>query len=293
MKKAAFVGLGILLCALVFGFFRPSDAHRIKISWNIAPGAPFFMGVIPYMTSEAIHEELGPLTKFLGNHLKRPVSIVVATDYEMLGRLLDYGKVHFAWFSATSYHNLNLKNDWEVLCRPVRGGEIRHRGQIVARSDSSYKSLADLKGKTFAYVDRNSGTGFVYPNKIFREAGIDPLEFFGEVVFTGNHTHSQEGLLSGKYDAIATFDIARAQGSDSSIVSSFTVLAETDFALNDPMVVRKDLDPDLKKNLTDYMVKMDEYPDGVEVIRHLRQARKWDRFIYEGEVRKLFKLDKP
>jgi len=259
----------------------PEGRSDLKITWEVSSTPPLYLGVIPYMSETALTQEMGPVMAYLSKDLKCEVKINVASDYEGLGRLLDLGKVQVAWFSSTSFERLNGAGVWETLCRPVHDGKAGHSGVIVARADGLVKTLADLKGRRFAYVDRFSGTGFVQANAFFREHGIDPLTFFGDVVLTGNHSFSIDGLLKGEFDGAATFDVFGDQADHgfASVTAKLICIATTGFIPNDPVVVRKDMDTALKFRLRELFIHMADHEGGKEVLAQLGRLRHWDAFI--------------
>ncbi|HNV68596.1 MAG TPA: phosphate/phosphite/phosphonate ABC transporter substrate-binding protein [Candidatus Ozemobacteraceae bacterium] len=309
----------VVLAAVTIGFWwnRTSDPEAIRITWEIASAPPLIMGVIPYLPEQLLKREFHALTGYLSKNLHREVQLNFAVDYESLGRLLDLGKVQLAWFSANSFESLNRENRWESICRPLREGAVRHRGAIVVREGSGIRTLAELRGRRFAYVDRHSGTGFVMPNQLFRAEGIDPLRFFSEVTFTGNHSTSISGVLSGAYDAAAVYDVYSGHAlwaldlktqktipvpvsSESPVVmeashtrlvpgSGFAheglfCIAFTEWLLNDPVAVRRDMDATFKEQIRDLLVNMKKYPGGSEVLQELSQLRKWNGFIDERSL---------
>lgn len=276
-------GLALCSCliwvALAGG--SPEGRSDLTISWTVSATPPLVLGVIPYMTEAALNREMGPIMTYLSRHLNREVKINVASDYQALGRLLDLGKVQLAWFSSTSFEKLNEAGDWESLCRPLRDGKIDHDGVIVARVDGPVKTLADLKGRRFAYVDRFSGTGFVQANAFFRAQGIDPLRYFQSITLTGNHSFSIDGVLRGEFDGAAIFDVfgEQADGGLTSSTAQLVCIATTGAILNDPVVVRKDLDVALKDRLRDLFVRMPSHEGGKEVLAELHRIRRWDAFV--------------
>src|SRR5204862_4784158 len=83
------------------------------------------------------------------------------------------------------------------------------------RKESGIKSVEELRGKTIAFVDPASSSGYIYPMVLLVQRGLvrnrDPKTFFREVVFSGAHDASMRALLNGHVDAIASFDLAREQ----------------------------------------------------------------------------------
>jgi phosphonate transport system substrate-binding protein len=75
---------------------------------------------------------------------------------------------------------------------------------IIAKKDSGLKKLEDLKGKRIAYVDPKSGSGYLYPQLLFKKKGWTDKNF-SEVKFSGSHSASVEMLENKQVDAIAIF----------------------------------------------------------------------------------------
>jgi len=267
-----------------FSTLSGNERTALTIEWKTATQLPIRVGVLPYLTEEALRKEMQPVAEYLGRNLGRPSRLIVAGDYEALGRLLDLQRIDVAWFSSNSLAQHD-KGKWEVLCRPLRNGIAYNRGIIVARNDGKTHVMDDLRGRRFAFVDRNSGTGFVQPLKFFRSKGIDPLQFFGQVAFTGNHSYSLEGVLNGEFDGAALFDVFSGVGSQSwNGPASLTLIAETGWILNDALVCRKTEDPQLKSRILDLMVHMERHPGGKELLSELNHIRHWDRFIGTDQI---------
>jgi len=67
---------------------------------------------------------------------------------------------------------------------------------IYARRDSGIKPVDDLAGKVWAYRDTGSTTGYIFPNMLFNNKGIE----LGRTVETGGHTNSMVALIEGQCD---------------------------------------------------------------------------------------------
>src|SRR5437870_1771294 len=63
-----------------------------------------------------------------------------------------------------------------------------YKSQILVRVDSGINTLADLKGKKFAFVDALSASGYVYPTLVVKnKTGQEPKTFFSQTIFAGGH----------------------------------------------------------------------------------------------------------
>ena len=284
-----FIGVVLILALLVLAGGRNDSFSPIEAKFIVESPPSLVLGVIPYLSVEALKKEMDPIARYLERRLERPVKLNVCPNYKSLGKLLDLNRVHVAWFSAVSYLQLKTGEEWEVLSRPMRHEKLVYKGLIVTLADSPYHTLEDLEGTTFAYVDRNSGSGFFYPNRLFKKKGINPLTFFEKVVFTNSHDQSLHGVSNGHYVAAAVYEGLILKG-DENINPQFRVITPTDSIPNDPVVVRRDLDPGLKRKLKEAMLTMHENEEGKEVMSHLKELRGVSRFVDEAEVKKSLSL---
>lgn len=253
-------------------------ATESQVTWRFADRPVVSLGILPYRADEKLKEEFAPLQRYLGHHLQASVTLNIPMDYEALIQLMDYGKVQMAWFGNTLFERTAKDHGLEILCRPVVNGQTQNRGVIVVLESSPFTDLEQLKGRRFAYVDRNSGTGFISPARLLRGRGHDPMNFFGEVRFTGNHSTSLDQLRGGQVDGAAVFVDPIASGT---ILQGLRVLAWTDWIPTDPIVVRSDLPASLKTKLKELFVEMERLPLGSETLQAFRQSRGFERFQAE------------
>ena len=89
--------------------------------------------------------------------------------------LLYQGRLDLVWCTPALYMRDRGKVPYELLCAISRSGRKNHGGVIVVRKEGPIRSVKDLKGAVFSYVDRESATGFLLPNQYLETQGIDPL----------------------------------------------------------------------------------------------------------------------
>jgi phosphonate transport system substrate-binding protein len=150
-----------------------------------------------------------------------------------------------------------------------------YKGQFIANSASGIKTLADMKGKTFCFVDPNSTSGYIVPRIILKANGIDPDKDFKATQNAGSHNNVAIAVYKGDCDAGVTFinvvtDAAanlKAQYPD--IAEKVIPFADTDRIPNDGVQYIKTLDPALQAVISDGLVAMANDPGGNAVLRGL------------------------
>jgi phosphonate transport system substrate-binding protein len=136
------------------------------------------------------------------------VKMHVATEYAGTIEALRSKKVEFAVLGPASYAAA-----WEVtggkvepiLAGTDKFGNLGYYSVIGVKKDSPYQAIRDLKGKSFAFADPNSTSGFVVPSYYLRKQGFPPDTFFGKTGFSGSHENSILAVLNGTYDAAANW----------------------------------------------------------------------------------------
>src|SRR5512136_2155732 len=80
-----------------------------------------------------------------------------------------------------------------------------YKGQFISQVASGIKSYADLKGKTFCFVDPNSTSGYVIPRIVLKANGVDPDKDFKATQNAGSHNNVAIAVYKGDCDAGSTF----------------------------------------------------------------------------------------
>ena len=153
--------------------------------------------------------------------------------------------------------------------------EAFYKGQFIASKASGIKSFADLKGKTFCFVDPNSTSGYIVPQIVLKANGIDPAKDFKATQNAGSHNNVGIAVYKGDCDAGATFiDVltdatANLKGQYPDISDKVAAFADTDRIPNDGVQFVKTLDPKLQAVISEGLVAMAADPGGNAVLRGL------------------------
>src|SRR5215216_1289516 len=157
------------------------------------------------------------------------------------------------------------------------GGEPQpfYKAQFIANVDSGINSFADLKGKTFCFVDPNSTSGYIIPRIILAANGINPDVDFAATQNAGSHPNVAVAVYQGDCDAGVTFinvltdASADLQATYPDITDKVKVFAVSDRIPNDGMQFIKSLDPELQTVIVEGMMAMAEDPGGKAVLKSL------------------------
>jgi phosphonate transport system substrate-binding protein len=160
----------------------------------------------------AAGEEFG---QTLGRLVGVPVRVTVASDYAAVIEALRNRTADLAFTHPVGYVLANREAKATILAKNVWHGKSTFTSRFFVRKDGGVRQLEELRGRTIAFVDPASSSGYVYPMVLLIQRGLvknrDPKTFFREVVFAGSHDAAMRALVNGHVDAIASFDLARDQ----------------------------------------------------------------------------------
>jgi phosphonate transport system substrate-binding protein len=205
------------------------------------------IGFIPSVDKDSLKKAAFILAKKLQDELNVPINIYIPKSYTSLITAMKEKKVDFAFLTAGAFVSSEKDLKLQVLLKRIWAGPFYY-SVIISRQDSGIKTLNDLKGKRIAFVDPKSGSGYLYPQLLFKKKGWTD-KTFGEVKFSGSHPASVKMLENKETDAIAVFSDDKdglksawtkfAQPGDSSKIKT-KVLWESEPIPNDPFCVRQE-----------------------------------------------------
>ncbi|HTO11829.1 MAG TPA: phosphate/phosphite/phosphonate ABC transporter substrate-binding protein [Candidatus Binatia bacterium] len=153
--------------------------------------------------------------RVLGGLVGVPVRVTVASDYAAVIEALRNHTADLAFVHPVGYVLASREAKARIVARNLWHGKSSFTSRIYVRKDRGIKTVEDLRGKSIAFVDPASSSGYTYPMVLLIQRGLvknhDPKTFFKEVTFSGAHDASMRALLNGHVDAIASFDNAREQ----------------------------------------------------------------------------------
>jgi phosphate/phosphite/phosphonate ABC transporter binding protein len=258
--------LAILLAGLATNSAPAQDVRRTAATQELK------FGFTPVLSEAEMRAEFEPLMSYLSGAIGQKVVLYIAKDYGDLRTQMEAGSVDIGSFSPFAYVDAVRGGKIRIIAQSILDGSATYRGIIVARNDSGLKTLADLRGKRFAFVDPKSASGYVYPRAMLIEKGINPESYFKETIFAGTHDKVIAAVLEGRADAGAIYDGALGVAKRLGVpAENLMALASTDPIPHDAIAVRIGMDEALAKKIQLALINLDKSEAGRRVIANSKK----------------------
>ena len=180
-----------------------------------------------------------PLADYLARQLGRPVKLRTVDSWEGLAKSLASGETDMALMGPWGYVLANHQAGAEAVATILYQGKPEYFAIMITGPNSGINKIDDMKGKTFAFGDKGSTSGYLIPNHEFMLRGIDPDKFFSKVIYT-KHQAIETQVTRGELDAGADYNRNRdamieqglIKAADSRIIWTSSPLPNDAFALS-------------------------------------------------------------
>jgi len=223
-------------------------------------GGAVRFGVEPYDTAARlvpIYEKIG---KLISDKVGCKVEVFVATGYNAEIEAMRNGKLELAELGPLGYvlaHQV-AKAEAVAAFGGADGKPVTYWASVITYPSSGIKTVADIRGHSFAFSDAASTSGHLFPAYGLRKAGLDPDQDV-KAIYAGSHTASFEAIYNHKVDAgeLNSEQLESATQRGHYKDGDMIFLWKSDPIPTDPFAVRGDLPDALKKKLTDAVQHLD------------------------------------
>jgi phosphonate transport system substrate-binding protein len=192
-------------------------------------------------TVNAFKPVLNHIAQQMSDVMDEPVNVrlKITNQYDLGIEQLATGKVDFSRFGPASYVTAKEMNAGiEIVAMELVDGMKTFKGIIAVHQDSEISTLADLKGRSFAFGDELSTIGRYLAQQQLLTVGIS-AENLSSYEFLGRHDRVGTAVGAGDYDAGAlkssTFENLKSKGVPIRALASFDNVTK-------PWIVRAGLD---------------------------------------------------
>ncbi len=237
----------------------------------IAPqGKTLLIGLIPEQNIFRQIERYEPLAGYLGRKIGVNIQLKVLPLYGNVIDNFNFAGMDGAFLGSFTYALAHMKLGLEVLARPEDDrGVSTYRGIVLVRKDSGIRTVRQMRGNRFAFVDRATSAGYLFPLVYLKRAGvIRPESFFREMYFTGTHEDAIYDVLNRKADIGASKDtvLDRIAAGDPRLREELLVLGRSPAFPENALVVRHGVDESVRVKIRDVLLAMDRDPEGRKIL---------------------------
>ncbi|MHA3737777.1 putative selenate ABC transporter substrate-binding protein [Pseudomonas sp. Eth.TT006] len=163
------------------------------------------VSAIPDEAPTELLRKFEPLGAYLEQQLGMKVQFVPVADYPAVVEALATDRLDMAWLGGFTFVQAQLKTQGEGKTSVIPLVQREQDAQFTSKfitADPNVKSLADLKGKTFAFGAVSSTSGSLMPRYfMLKNDNIKPEGYFSRVAYSGAHDATVAWVQAGKVDA--------------------------------------------------------------------------------------------
>jgi phosphonate transport system substrate-binding protein len=222
------------------------------------------------------------MARYFSRKLGWNVKVVSNLSYAESDNMLDKGVIQIGFVCGLPYINNFAQDKYELLAIPImsmkksvfadaKGYEDipgKYYSYTIVRKDSPLKTWADLKGKSYAFNEMTSNSGYNLPRAKLISLGARNWQYFSRIVVSGSHEESIRLVANGAVDA----------SSVDSLVLDYDRLLHDTAALNvriiehlgpagiPPVVISKKADQSIKQPMMNVMLGMHNDPEGKRIL---------------------------
>lgn len=253
-------GLALVACSAAPGGLRAEAAKGLVLAF------------IPQENPEKLLGDIKVVSAYLTRQIGAPVRGFVTSDHAAAVEALRNGDADISFMGALPFVIAEKEVGAQVVLSEVYRGTPMYTGRVFVRRDSGVAGLADLRGKSIAFADPISESGYLYPLETFVKAGLlkrdqDPKAFFGEVFFAGGYQQTMQAMATGLVDAAGASQYAELLLTPQQ-QAEVKWIAQSDPIPSHVVIARKGLAPELKAKFVAAMMKLNE-PANKALLKHV------------------------
>jgi phosphonate transport system substrate-binding protein len=193
-RLGAFMRRFAILLALVFplavSMAAPADVPDVlKVS------------AIPDENPNELLRIYAPFAEYLAKELGMKVQFTPVVDYAATVEGLAAKKLDLVWYGGFTSVQAARRTNGTAKRLVLRQEDAEFKSVFIAHPGGPIKSLADLKGKTFAFGSVSSTSGHLMPRYFLIKSGLTPEKDFKQTAFSGAHDATALWVESGRVDA--------------------------------------------------------------------------------------------
>jgi len=208
--------------------FKATNTQNNKILSN--NNETIYVAVSAMISPKENFKQYRKLFAYLSKRINKPIKLKQRKTYREINDLLESGGLDFALICSGAYVVAEREFPIHILAVPVVNGEPTYQAYIIVNKRSKINSFEQLKGKSFAYTDPLSNTGYKYALKLLRENHHNPKKYFSKTIFTHGHDYSIQAVQRGVVDGatVESLIFNNIKATDSSKVDNIKIIKKSE-----------------------------------------------------------------
>jgi phosphonate transport system substrate-binding protein len=214
------------------------------------------------------------LAACLGDRLGCTLEFIEDASYDQLG------DVDIVFVCSLAYvEHAAIRRRFEPIAAPVLagaryGGRPIYCSDVIVRRDSTLRSFADLRGRTWAYNEKLSQSGYGITRYHLARLG-ERSGYFGHLIEAGRHERAIALVANGEADAAAIDSHVLETWFDlhPSLRRALRIVDSLGPSPIQPVAVRRSLSPGCKDDLRLALAEIDKGPEGRAILGRARMER--------------------
>lgn len=260
---------------LKIDFSEVVQANAIQLGNDSLP--PLKIAVAAMISPQYTYKYYVDLLNLIGERMGRKVVFVQKKTYTEVNQMFCQKKLDLAFICSGPYVAGREDFGMEILAVPVSRGEKVYYSYYITSIKSGIKSFDELRGKTFAFTDPLSNSGYMVPVFYLYQRNETPERYFKNTFFTHSHDNSIKAVADGLADGAAVdsliYDFMQARNP---AITAKTIIIEKSSPYGiPPVVVTSTMEPEEKEKLQKLFLSIHEDPEGKMILKNLEI----DRFV--------------
>jgi len=180
----------ILKSAAVTAVFSPT----LVMPSIVSAKEPITFGLTPVFLDSDL-ELLDMMSQYFSEKVGHPVQLVKRRTYQEITAMLLAGEMDAAWICG--YPFIRYQQQLSLMAVPVYQGKPLYQSYLIVNEGQSAQSINDLKGKTHAFSDPDSNSGFLVTRALLAQIKQRPDTYFSKNFFTYGHRNVIRAVAAG------------------------------------------------------------------------------------------------
>lgn len=255
---------------------------------SLAETTALNFGIISTESTQALKSKWEPFLAAMEKETGIKVQPFFASDYAGVIEGMKFNKVQAAWFGNKAAMEAVDRAEGQVFAQTVNDdGTQGYYSVLITQADNAGINTVDDvlkcdKSISFGNGDPNSTSGFLVPSVyVFSAKGIEPKDCF-KTVTNANHETNAMAVANGQVEVATnnTENLAILAKEHPDDFKKLKVIWKSPIIPSDPIVWRKDLDPEAKGKLMVFFMGYGRQgsPEEVQAARGILKELGWSPF---------------